>query len=373
MISFLSTQNLMLAYQNACKSRKNKKEVYIFNQDLEKNLKSILDDLTWKTYIHGGYQKFVLTDNKKRYIYSPTFRDHILHHMLYNVCYDILDKRIPSNSFATRKKRWIHAGLAYCIEKIKKICFHDQNIYYMKMDISKYFYAIPHKSLKQKIFQYIHNPDLQYVINLVIDSYTSPDIFDELFLETSAYRQTHDKWLPIGALYSQLFANFFLYDIDHFIIQKLKPQTYIRYMDDFIFVGTKNHLISIQQKVIEKVNQNGLIMVPKKIQINKLTHGITMLGYRIKIKDKKVMVRVSSTNKKKYWKCVDAIPKENISWSSNDKARMQSVFSARRWQFLHTPNAYKYLRLSNLSLLILMWMQSRKKEIQIVLAGSQNY
>lgn len=53
MISFLSTENLMLAYQNACKSRKNKKEVYIFNQDLEKNLNDILKNLIDKTYIHG--------------------------------------------------------------------------------------------------------------------------------------------------------------------------------------------------------------------------------------------------------------------------------------------------------------------------------
>lgn len=61
------------------------------------------------------------------------------------------------------------------------------------MDISKYFYAIPHKFLKQKIYRYIHNPNLQYVINLVIDSYKSPDIFDQLFDETSIYRRTLDK------------------------------------------------------------------------------------------------------------------------------------------------------------------------------------
>jgi len=43
----------------------------------------------------------------------------------------------------------------------------------MKIDVSKYFYSIPHQSLKDKIFKYIHNKDLQFTINAVIDSYVT--------------------------------------------------------------------------------------------------------------------------------------------------------------------------------------------------------
>ncbi|MEI7562975.1 MAG: RNA-directed DNA polymerase [bacterium] len=120
--------------------------------------------------------------------------------------------------------------------------------------------------------------------------------------------------MPIGALYSQLFANFFLYDIDQYIVHELKPQIYLRYMDDFIFVDKKEYLVDIQSKIIQKIDKDGLIMVPKKIQMNTIIHGITMLGYRIHVHNQKIIVHVSSLNKKKYWKCVDAMPTESSAW-----------------------------------------------------------
>jgi hypothetical protein len=63
----------------------------------------------------------------------------------------------------------------------------------MKIDISKYFYSISHDFLKQKIFKHIHNSDLQFAINIVIDSYQTSSIFDNLFDESSFYRKTKNK------------------------------------------------------------------------------------------------------------------------------------------------------------------------------------
>lgn len=61
------------------------------------------------------------------------------------------------------------------------------------------------------------------------------------------YNSTKQKWLPIWAITSQVFANFYLYDVDHYINHNLKSQIYLRYMDDLIFVDTIENL-----KVIKK-------------------------------------------------------------------------------------------------------------------------
>jgi RNA-directed DNA polymerase len=51
----------------------------------------------------------------------------------------------------------------------------------MKVDMSKYFYTIDHKELKKKLFKFIKNEDSRYLINLIIDGYKAPDIYDHLF------------------------------------------------------------------------------------------------------------------------------------------------------------------------------------------------
>ena len=40
-----------------------------------------------------------------------------------------------------------------------------------------------------------------------------------------------NKGLPIGNMSSQIFAIFYLNDLDHFIKEKLRIKCYIRYMD----------------------------------------------------------------------------------------------------------------------------------------------
>ena len=45
------------------------------------------------------------------------------------------------------------------------------------------------------------------------------------------------KGLSIGNLTSQFFANFCLSALDHFILEKLQPESYVRYMDDMVIFG----------------------------------------------------------------------------------------------------------------------------------------
>jgi len=343
-MKFLSTENLILAYKNALKSRKTKHEIYIFNQNLEKNLKNILSDLQNRIYTHWSYKYFSLCDSKKRYISSPIFRDHILHHMIYNICYDVLDKRMIYNSFATRKWKWLHQWLHYIVSKIKSQK-NNQNLWYLKIDISKYFYSINHDVLKQKISKYIKNSDVLYAIQLVINSYQTSSLFDSLFAKQSDYRKTKSKWVPIWALYSQLFANFYLSEIDRYIVQQIKPQIYARYMDDFVFLDTKERLQQIKLSVIKKIEEHKLVVVPKKTQINTLKHWISFLWFKIQSIWSKLHISVNSKNKKKFRKSVDTIKSlEYDHISRQDKKRIISVFESRKWIFKHTGDTERYFK-----------------------------
>ncbi|NDK08804.1 hypothetical protein EOM39_06210, partial [Candidatus Gracilibacteria bacterium] len=81
-------------------------------------------------------------------------------------------RRMVFSTFACRKGYGSHKSLKYLQELIfleSRNAGYD-NLYYLKLDFSKYFFSINHELLKRKIFKHIKNPDLQYTINLIIDS-----------------------------------------------------------------------------------------------------------------------------------------------------------------------------------------------------------
>lgn len=344
---FLSKETILLAYQQAMKSRKHTSEGYLFKLNEEENLLSILSQLKERKYQHQQYKRIVITDSKKRYINSPTLQDHIVHHMIYQHAYSILDKRLCHNTYATRKWKGLHTGIQYFYKKLYKIR-KIQWLCYMKIDVSKYFYSIIHTKLKEKLYKYIHNKDMQYCINLTIDSYKTSHIFDNIFDENSIYRKTREKWLPIWAIYSQIFANFFLYDVDWYINQQLRPQIYMRYMDDMIFVDTMENLLMMREKVIHMITEQWLCIIPKKVCINTLIHGINLLWFRIFLKNEKILCSVGKHNKKKLWKSIDAMQNLDMSnFSSNDIKKVISSIESRKSHFHHTKLPEIYLRWYN--------------------------
>ncbi|MDR2457405.1 MAG: hypothetical protein LBD41_02880 [Clostridiales Family XIII bacterium] len=102
-MTIFTPKNILTAYCFARRSRRKKQEVYIFDRNLELNLLNMLKDLKERKYKHNDYKQIVLYDTKKRYIYSPYFQDHILHHMTYMQIYNILDNKMTHSTFACRK------------------------------------------------------------------------------------------------------------------------------------------------------------------------------------------------------------------------------------------------------------------------------
>jgi len=90
--------------------------------------------------------------------------------------------------------------------------------------------------------------------------------------------------LPIGNLTSQIFANFYLNETDHFIKNILRIKNYGRYVDDCIIVhrssGTLKKLIPVIREYLQKTVR--LTLHPKKIYLQDSTHGVRFLGCFIK-------------------------------------------------------------------------------------------
>jgi len=79
---------------------------------------------------------------------------------------------------------------------------------------------------------------------------------------------------------SQIFAIFYLNDIDHYIKENLKIKYYIRYQDDMILIHHDKEYLKYCLKEIEKELNKLDLKINKKTKIYKSDDNINFIGVR---------------------------------------------------------------------------------------------
>lgn len=106
------------------------------------------------------------------------------------------------------------------------------------LDIQKYYYNI--NIDYKKLNQYPKNPilfRLTKILELIHNQYRKKIKF---YLSEDIKK---NNYLPIGLLSSGIIANWYLSDFDNYVIKKLSPNYYGRYVDDMLFVFEINNKI----------------------------------------------------------------------------------------------------------------------------------
>ena len=89
--------------------------------------------------------------------------------------------------------------------------------------------------------------------------------------------------IPIGNLTSQIFANLFLSVFDHWIKDVLGIKEYGRYVDDFFIVSALLCLlVELIPQIRDFLAKYGVTLHPKKVSIQEVGKGATILGQVIK-------------------------------------------------------------------------------------------
>ena len=79
----ISLENLLLAWQEFLNGKKKKTDVLEFQKSLMFSIISLHRDLVNKSYEHGEYKAFNISDPKPRNIHKASVRDRILHRAIY--------------------------------------------------------------------------------------------------------------------------------------------------------------------------------------------------------------------------------------------------------------------------------------------------
>jgi len=252
-------QRLYEAYERARKAKRYRNEVLQFSYALEENLIKLQNELIWHTYKVGEYNSFIVHDPKIRQIVALPFKDRIIQHSLNAAVEPIFEKRMIYDSYACRVGKGTHA----IARRISYFMGKPENYYYLKADIKAYFASINRDILRKLLEKRIIDPETMWLIDQILNS--------------SPY-----AGLPLGNLMSQLFANVYLHELDHFVKNILGIKYYVRYMDDFlIFNKNKPHLEQILDKIRFFLNTKLGLSLNSKTRIGKSSEGCVFVGYRI--------------------------------------------------------------------------------------------
>ncbi|MRV72525.1 RNA-directed DNA polymerase (Reverse transcriptase) [Duganella sp. FT92W] len=229
-----------------------------------------------RAYTFGPYKEFVVREKKFRQVVDAPMKDRIVHWMLYDYMLPIWLPRFIADTFGNLPGRGTHAA----VRRVADLARSPKNAWALQIDISKYFYSVNHSLLKARILRHIGDQDIRALLVSLVDSYRTDSQHDHLFAADSAYRRTYNKGMPIGNLSSQLFANIFLNEFDHWVKQELRVKAYVRYVDDMVILaGTRAELLDISAAVVARLAEDGLAINPRKIRLAPVAAGVPFLGY----------------------------------------------------------------------------------------------
>lgn len=260
-----SFQNLLKAYQKALQGSGKTEEACRFSFHLETELLQLKRELEGGIYRPLSYRYFQISDPKERTISVAPFRDRVVHHALIRVIEPVFEKRFIHDSYATRKGKGSHAAVKRAQGFMKKYAW------YLKLDIEKYFDGIDHGILLGLAGRKIKDRAVMDLIMRIVDN------------SDRSRGLAAGKGLPIGNLTSQFFANVYLDPLDHFIKDTMGMKGYVRYMDDIvIFSESREELKGVLRAVQSKLGEDlQLRLKEKATHLNRCTHGLPFLGFRI--------------------------------------------------------------------------------------------
>lgn len=295
-------ENIRLAWLKARKAKTSKPAVRNFYKDVNSNLLKVQQNIKSKPPVLSPYIQFKIFDPKERVISVVPFIDRVMHHAVMNVLEPVFERQFIYHTYACRKNKGSHKAVAYAFSKARK------NRYFLKLDVRKYFDSIDHSVLKAMLEKIIKDKECLNLLFSIIDSYGADE-----------------KSLPIGNLTSQFFANFYLSVLDHYVLEHLKPDGYVRYMDDIVLFGNSTAELKECFLKIRLFCREKLFLELKPRITGETKNGVSFLGYLITCRTVK-LTRKTRRRKKQKIKILNSKIKNGTITEEEYAARIKCIF-----------------------------------------------
>ena len=346
----LTFEEVVTAYFDCRKRKRNSIHAVDFEFELEKNLYDLYQDLRSGHYQIGRSIAFVVEQPKVREIWAATFRDRVVHHIIYNRLAPRFYPSFIRNTFACIPGRGVLDGSDRLMSGMRSITGNwTKSCFYLQGDVRNFFVSIDKPILFSMLTPRIHEPWLlalsQQVVfhdprqNCVLKS--KREVFDRVPKYKSLWNAPSHQGLPIGNLTSQFFANVYLDRLDQFVKHTLRAKYYFRYVDDWVILGESidvlnSHFAAIDRFLREELK---LELHPFKKRIAPIHQGVDFIGFVHKPFYRQIRSRTAGkmVSRVDQWKKsahgLDGIPLRNLRDSLNSYLgilRWASTFRLRK-------------------------------------------
>ena len=292
----LTFEQLVVAYHDCRRNKRNSKSALAFEAQLERNLCGLHDELISGTYRPGRSICFVVTRPKPREVWAADFRDRVVHHLLYNHIAPRFHAAFIAGSCACIPGR----GTLYAAQRLE----HDvrgithnwsRPAHYLKCDLANFFVAIDKHVLFAQLERRIDTTAEAWWLELTrtilfhdprrdVDMRCPPALLHLVPPHKSLFNASADTGLPIGNLSSQFFANVHLDELDQHIKHQVRARRYVRYVDDFVLLHESPQWLNqaLADVTAWLPAHLGARLNPRKTILQPIDRGIDFVGHVIK-------------------------------------------------------------------------------------------
>jgi RNA-directed DNA polymerase len=257
------------------KSRRPDVEDWWLRREVE--LAALREELLAGAYEPGPYHVFTIHEPKHREIAAAPFRDRVVHHALCRQLAPVLERRFIARSFSCQRGKGTTAARECCRQLTNRFR------YVLKCDVRKFFPSIDHAVLRKKLAEKVHCPGARELAGRIIGSFrTGPEVPVALFAGDDLVEAAdRPRGLPIGNLTSQLWGNFYLDGLDHWVTEVERHGAYVRYTDDFLLFGDdKAGLGELRAGIMAQLGAVRLKLAEPKSRLLAAREGVPFCGFR---------------------------------------------------------------------------------------------
>ena len=165
----LTFKKLLDAHYRARKNKAYKKDVILFEMNLENNIINLLNSIKNNNYKMGKYYDFKIFEPKERTIHSLPYRDRVVHQWyVEEFIKPYIMPKFINTSFACLPNKGTHKAVDSVHKMMRSYSKKYPDYYILKCDIKKYFNSIDAIVLFDILKKYIDDKALLKFTHIIL-------------------------------------------------------------------------------------------------------------------------------------------------------------------------------------------------------------
>ena len=295
----IDREQLKQAFLIARSNKRRSDDCIAYEMHREMNLEQLYSDIVNRSLLPTAYT-FVTMKPRPREVFACDMSMRIIHHYIDIRMRPLIEKRLTNRTFNNRIGYGPDAAVNRLISDIYEVSRgFTRDAWIISLDLQGYFpnanQDIAYRQLSGVIMEDYHGDDkdeLLYMLRCAIYSYPTKHCYRKSPMwkwheyipdSKSLFCKPDGIGAAIGHLIWQNGMNYYLNDLDHWIIDNLCPH-YIRFVDDMYFVvENKEAFLPWIEVIRSKLAEYGCTIHPKKFYCQHYTKGVNALGNTIKL------------------------------------------------------------------------------------------